>query len=70
MMFDKDVFASNMRAERARIGISQAELADRSGLNLTTISQYENGEFTPGADKIVALSEALGVTPNQLMGWE
>ena len=45
MTFDKKEFASTLRAERARLGISQKELADKSGLNLATISQYENGEF-------------------------
>lgn len=70
MTFDKKEFASTLRAERARLGISQKELADKSGLNLATISQYENGEFVPGSDKVVALAEALGVTPNILMCWK
>ena len=70
MRFDRYVFAANLRAARARRDISQGELAKRTGLNLTTISQYEDGAFVPGADKIIALAEALGVTPNDLMGWE
>lgn len=70
MSFDKDAFAANLRAARARRDISQAELASATGLNITTISQYEDGTFVPGADKVVALAEALGMTPNDLIGWK
>ena len=70
MLFDKQVFAANLRAERARRDISQSELAERSGINLATISQYEDGAFVPGGDKLCQLASALGVTPNDLMGWQ
>ena len=70
MLFDKQVFAANLRAERARRDMSQSELADRSGINHATISQYEDGAFVPGGDKLCQLASALGVTPNDLMGWQ
>lgn len=70
MLFDKQVFAANLRAERARRDMSQSELSDRSGINLATISQYEDGAFVPGGDKLCQLASALGVTPNDLMGWQ
>lgn len=69
MLFDKNAFAANLRAERARRDMSQSELADKAGLNLATISQYEDGTFVPGSDKLCALADALGVTPNDLIGW-
>lgn len=69
MLFDKNVFAANLRAERARRDMSQSELADRVGVNLATISQYEDGNYIPGGDKICSLASALGVTPNDLIGW-
>lgn len=69
MIFDKNLFAANLRAARARKDISQGELAKEVGVNLATISQYEDGAFVPGADKVIALAEALGTTPNDLMGW-
>lgn len=70
MSFDKNTFAANLRAARARRDLSQTELASATGLNLATISQYEDGAFVPGADKVFALAEALGVTPNDLIGWK
>lgn len=70
MLFEKNVFAANLRAERARRDMSQSELADATGLNLATISQYEDGVFVPGCDKLCALATALNVTPNDLVGWK
>lgn len=70
MGFSIDTFAANLRAERARKGMSQVELAEASGINRAAIGFYENGEQMPGADKIFALADALGVTPNELIGWK
>ena len=65
----KDVFAANLRAERARSDLSQEELATRSGISTAAVLSYESGTYIPGADKVCALAEVLGVTPNDLCGW-
>lgn len=67
--FSKDVFAANLRAERARSDLSQEELATRSGISTAAVLSYENGTYVPGADKVCAIAEVLGVTPNDLCGW-
>lgn len=67
--FSKDVFAANLRAERARSDLSQEELATRSGISTAAVLSYENGTCIPGADKVCAIAEVLGVTPNDLCGW-
>ena len=69
MLFDKNAFAANLRAERGRCDVSQSELADKTGINIATISQYEDGAYVPGVDKLCALANALGCTPNDLIGW-
>lgn len=63
-------FAANLRMQRANADISQRELADRAGLDITTVHKYEDGAMTPGADKLFAICDALGCSPNVLMGWE
>ncbi len=63
-------FAANLRMQRANADISQRELADLAGLDATTIHKYEDGAMTPGADKLFAICDALGCSPNVLMGWE
>lgn len=30
---------------------------------------YVNGSMVPGVDKAYAIAQALGCTPNDLMGW-
>ena len=62
-------FAANVRAARARADLSQTDVAEKIGVNVGTIVKYENGDMTPGADKIVPLASALGCTPNDLLGW-
>lgn len=69
MAFDKNVFAAKLRGKRAEADMSQAELAERSGVSQASIFQYEDGGSLPGADKLFALAEALGCTPNDLIGW-
>lgn len=69
MLFDKNVFAANLRAERGRRDLSQGELAEKTGINIATICQYEDGAYVPGGDKLCALASALGCTPNDLIGW-
>lgn len=72
-MFDKKVFSSRLRAKRAELDLTQAALAEMSGLSSSAIVQYEddgNAGHIPGADKVWALSEALGCTPGWLIGWD
>lgn len=46
------------------------ELADIIGTSKQTINRYENGIITNiPSEKIVSLANALGTTPQNLMGW-
>lgn len=70
MAYCKDTLRANIRAERARLDLSQEELAQRTGLSAVSIQKYENGDMTPGVDKLAALADVFGVTPNTLLGWD
>ncbi len=54
---------------RNKQGISQEYLAEESGLNIRTIQRIEKGETTPNGDTCRKLSDALKVSPNELMDW-
>lgn len=54
-----------LRQER---GMSQGELADQVHVVRQTVSKWERGTSVPDADTLRALAEALGVTPNELLG--
>lgn len=70
MKFSRSKLAENMRVQRAKLDCSQAQLAEMAGISVATVQQYEDGSMTPGADKVFVLADALGCTPNELLGWE
>lgn len=54
---------SEIRRLRELLGISQAELADKIGVNQSFVSKLERGESPRlGADVLFALCDALNVT--------
>lgn len=70
MRFDRDKFAANLRAERARKRLTQEQLAERSGVSVASVQNYERGATGVTQESACALADALGVTPNDLIGWE
>lgn len=63
-------FAAELRSRRGFLGISQEELAERAGVNSRSISQYEIGTCSPTLANVAKLADALGCTPNDLLGWD
>ena len=53
--------ARNLRAARARAGLSQEALSSRARLHRTEISLLERGERDPRLSTIVRLAQAMGV---------
>lgn len=58
--------SNSLKDERARLGLTQAELADRVGVSRKTINTVENGVFTPSATLAIKLAEALQLSVEQL----
>ena len=56
-----------VRAERVRLGLSQAELADKIGLGRVTVSQIETGTRRLYADELDLVCEALQVPLDDLL---
>ncbi len=48
--------------------LSQAKIAEKLGVNQTTISQWLLNKKKPGYDNIMAIYNVFGVTPNELFG--
>jgi transcriptional regulator with XRE-family HTH domain len=57
-----DVIPSAVRAERARLKLSQSELADRLGWSVATLRDLEAGRRKPAVDDLPVLCEAFGIT--------
>lgn len=47
---------------RVQKGLSQSELGDCVGFNFNTISRIEKSVYSPNADQLYALCEALDIT--------
>lgn len=52
---------------RFAAGLTLTALAERSGMNLSTLSGYENGRHSPLPSSLVRVAVALGCTPADLM---
>jgi transcriptional regulator with XRE-family HTH domain len=56
----RDRFAANVRLLREQRGMTQAQLAEASGLHLDTVSKIENKHREPKVMAIAKLAKALG----------
>lgn len=63
----RKILATNVRALRHELGISQEELAHISGLHRTYIGSVERSERNVTLSTLDALSEALNVTVPDLL---
>jgi DNA-binding XRE family transcriptional regulator len=55
-----------IREHRIEAGLSQTELAERTGLTQSHISRLENGEHSPSHTTIAKIAAALGISASKL----
>lgn len=61
------IFGGIVQNHRKHLGLSQEELASRSGLHRTYISQLERGLKSPSLRTVFTISSALGIKPGVLL---
>jgi transcriptional regulator with XRE-family HTH domain len=59
---------SNIRVERARLNLSQADVANAIGIHVNMISRYESGVNEPSASVLVRLASFFKCSPDYLLG--
>jgi transcriptional regulator with XRE-family HTH domain len=59
-----------LREIRKRALLTQQQLADKSGVGVTTIIRVERNQVEPQARTIRKLAKALGVEPHELLQGE
>lgn len=71
----KDALASSrikvgaaIRAKRQAAGLSLAELADRIGVALSTMSKFENGKISTSFERLDSISRALQADLTEFLG--
>jgi transcriptional regulator with XRE-family HTH domain len=72
-MYDKNVFAENLKRIISQRGTTQREVAEKLGVTETTVSRYvttgPKGR-TPNVESLVALAQVLNVSLDTLVGVE
>lgn len=64
------VFNHNLSEIRMKRGISQKDMANSIGVAQSTYSLYEKGAREPNIDKIIKITEVLGISADKLLGIE
>jgi|GEM_PF-4837318 len=57
-----------VRAARDKAGLTQAGLAEAADISDETVSRIERGAYEPAVSTLISLSDALGVSLEQLIG--
>jgi len=65
---DDSSFGPRLTAIRKARGLTQIQLAEAAGTTQRSISYYENDDGVPPASAIIALSKALKVSADELLG--
>ena len=60
----------NLKNIREEKKISLRRLSEISSISHSYLSELEKGKYEATESKIIRLSLALGITPNELLGWE
>lgn len=60
-------FASNLKYLREKKGLSQNKLAEKVGVNQTTIARWETEEIKPSIDNVEQIASALNVSLPDLL---
>jgi transcriptional regulator with XRE-family HTH domain len=58
---------SNLRAARKKLGLTQEQVAERSGVHSTEVSRIEAGKRDPQVSTLRKLAAALEVSPGELL---
>jgi putative transcriptional regulator len=62
----EEILATTMKLQRARRDLTQAQLADLSGITRKSINAIESGRMVPSTIHALKLARALGITVEEL----
>jgi transcriptional regulator with XRE-family HTH domain len=64
---DMGVLGTNLREARKRLGLTQEQVAQRSGVHSTEVSRIEGGRRDPKVSTLERLAKAVEVKPGRLL---
>lgn len=57
----------NLKVLRVMANLTQAEVAEKLGVNQATVSGWEQGQYKPSAASVARLAEAYGVSEAKIL---
>ncbi len=66
-MFSQSTLSENIKKHRTRLGISQRELADRTGVSVQAVSKWERGNSAPELVTVCELARIFSVSVDELL---
>ena len=67
MLVSRAQLGNAIAEARSKAGLTQAELAQRAGLEESVLSALEQGQYRPTSDELSRLAEAVGVDELDLL---
>ncbi|MCI6013135.1 MAG: helix-turn-helix domain-containing protein, partial [Firmicutes bacterium] len=61
-------FRENLTRLRLEKHLTQMDLAEKTGVSLDVVVQWENGDTEPPIQDLISISDALGVSVDDLLG--
>ena len=61
-------YGEALKYQRESAGLSQLELANKTGISHQNINRWEKGEVLPNIDFCVKLADFYGITLDELIG--
>lgn len=58
---------ANLKSARTKLGLTQEQVADRSGVHATEVSRIEAGKRDPQVSTVEKLARAVELRPGQLL---
>ncbi|MVM53796.1 helix-turn-helix domain-containing protein [Gordonibacter sp. ResAG-26] len=59
---------NNIASERAKLGLTQKEVAEKIGVSEKSVARWERGEIAPQATALKSLHGLFGCTVDYLLG--
>lgn len=63
----KKLIGKSITHFREKLGLSKTDLAEKTGISPSSITQYENGNRNPSEENLVQIANALGISVNLLL---
>lgn len=60
-------FCRLVKEQRQKLGLTQAQMAERLGVSRPVYTQIETGRYEPGLNQIIRIAAALRITPQELI---